>query len=64
MSHCWQNRRDFLGSTCAGLGGIALASLLQQDGLLAAEDAPKNMGFLDRPIGLSPPPTGKNLWMI
>jgi len=30
-------RRDFLSQTSSGLGGIALASLLQGDGLLAAE---------------------------
>ncbi len=38
MNQFWQNRRDFLGSTTSGLAGIALASLLQQDGLLAAEE--------------------------
>ncbi len=31
------NRRHFLGHTAQGLGGIALASLLQNEGLLAAE---------------------------
>ncbi|MCP4786115.1 MAG: DUF1501 domain-containing protein [Fuerstiella sp.] len=33
-----QNRRDFLGTTATGLSGIALASLLQRDRLLAADD--------------------------
>src|SRR5262245_18106683 len=32
-------RRDFLVSTARGVGGVALASLLKADGLLAA-DAP------------------------
>lgn len=31
------HRRDFLGHTAGGLGGIALASLLAEEGLLAAE---------------------------
>ena len=30
-------RRDFLATSASGLGGIALTSLLQQDGLLAAD---------------------------
>ena len=68
MSHCWQNRRDFLGSTCAGLGGIALASLLQQDGLLAAEDAPKRPVISpDRPFAARPahfPPRAKQALVI
>ena len=38
MNPSLQNRRDFLGSTTSGLAGIALASLLQQDGLLADEE--------------------------
>jgi len=33
-------RRSFLNTAASGLGGIALASLLQQDGLLAAPAAP------------------------
>ena len=30
-------RRDFLATAASGIGGLALASLLQADGLLAAE---------------------------
>jgi hypothetical protein len=33
-------RRDFLGSTLSGLGGIALASMLHQDRLLGADEPP------------------------
>ncbi|MBI4625114.1 MAG: DUF1501 domain-containing protein [Verrucomicrobia bacterium] len=33
-------RRDFLATTASGLGGLALASLFQADGLLAAEASP------------------------
>ena len=35
-----QNRRGFLETTLGGLSGIALTSLLQQDGLLASDDKP------------------------
>jgi hypothetical protein len=35
------NRRSLLGHTATGLGGIALASLLQHDGLLADEHRPR-----------------------
>jgi len=35
------NRRGFLAHTGSGLGGIALAALLSEDGLLAAEGAKK-----------------------
>ena len=34
------DRRNFLGQTGAGLGGISLASLLAKDGLLAADKQP------------------------
>jgi hypothetical protein len=33
-------RRDFLATTASGLGGLALASLFQADGLLAGEASP------------------------
>jgi hypothetical protein len=55
MNQFWQNRRDFLGSTTSGLAGIALASLLQQDGLLADEETsgrpviPPDRPFSSRP---------------
>ena len=56
MSHRWQTRRDFLGSTCSGLGGIALASLLRQDGLLVADDAPIRPAISpERPFSARPP---------
>src|SRR5438128_10053849 len=33
----WQSRRNFLATSASSIGTLALASLLQQDGLLAAE---------------------------
>ncbi len=42
-SHLHRTRRDFLATSASGLGGVALASLLADDGLLAA---PKG-GFKD-----------------
>lgn len=38
-------RRDFLTSTASGLGAMALASLFQRDGLLAAEGGGKGIGL-------------------
>jgi hypothetical protein len=35
----WQSRRDFLATSASGIGTLALASLLRDDGLLAAEEA-------------------------
>jgi hypothetical protein len=35
-----QSRRNFLATSASGIGTVALASLLQQDGLLAADDSP------------------------
>src|SRR5204862_6676668 len=35
-----QSRRDFLTSTASGIGLVALASLLRDEGLLAAEASP------------------------
>lgn len=37
--HLRQTRRDFLTTSASGVGTLALASLLQQDGLLAAESS-------------------------
>ena len=37
QEHLLQTRRDFLATSASGVGMLALASLLQQDGLLAAE---------------------------
>src|SRR5438874_13437212 len=34
-----QSRRNFLATSASGIGGLALASLLQQDGVLAQEAA-------------------------
>lgn len=36
-SYIQQSRRDFLATTASGIGTLALASLLQQEGMLAAE---------------------------
>src|SRR5260370_26517977 len=38
--HRLLSRRDFLNYTSTGLGGLALASLLQHDALLAGGEAP------------------------
>jgi len=40
MQHPLLDRRSFLSHTASGLGGIALASLLNQQGLLGASPAP------------------------
>ncbi len=37
--HILQSRRNFLATSASGIGMLALASLLQQEGLLAAESA-------------------------
>src|SRR5262249_14854156 len=47
-------RRDFLTSTTSGLGLLALASLLESEGLLAAEG--KQGGFNEPRSPLSPKP--------
>ena len=39
QSQLEQTRRDFLATSASGLGGVALASLLAEDGLLANEFA-------------------------
>ena len=36
-----RSRRDFLATSASGLGGLALASLLAQDGMLAHADTPQ-----------------------
>ena len=36
-NHIRQSRRDFLTSTASGVGLVALASMLKQEGLLAAD---------------------------
>jgi hypothetical protein len=43
MNHSTPNRRDFLGTLATGLGGIGLASLMQQEGFADAppDHAPK-----------------------
>jgi hypothetical protein len=40
------SRRDFLWSLGGGLGGIALASMLDQEGLLASQGATQSSGVL------------------
>ncbi len=44
-----RSRRDFLTSTASGVGLVALASLLREQGLLAADAAPEN------PLAPKPP---------
>src|SRR5687768_15556700 len=46
-----RSRRDFLATSASGIGTLALASLLQQDGLLAAppDDPPGATGVSQRP---------------
>ena len=41
QKHCGLNRRSFLGNMGSGLGGIALAQLLNSQGLLGSEDIAK-----------------------
>src|SRR5207244_7270850 len=47
-----QSRRSFLTTTASGLGTLALASLLKQEGLLAAETP---AGALANPLAPKPP---------
>lgn len=60
-----RSRRGFLATSAGGIGGLALASLLQQDGLLASEPAPA-MGKgeeVSSPLAPKPPhfaPKAKN----
>lgn len=56
-----QTRRDFFTSSASGLGAAALASLMQQDGLLAASDADANP-LVPRPAPL--PATAKQCIFI
>src|SRR4051812_33510338 len=46
-----RTRRDFLATSASGIGTLALASLLQQDGLLAAppDDSPGGPGVPRKP---------------
>src|SRR5262245_34289807 len=58
--HFAQSRRHFLTSTASGLGGLALASMLNDDGLLrAAESGPSPMGAVAadaiNPLAAKPP---------
>jgi hypothetical protein len=48
----YQSRRDFLTSSASGVGMLALASLLKDDGLLAAESRPLEGG---NPLASKPP---------
>src|SRR5258708_11912750 len=49
MRHFW-SRREFLFESGGGISGLALACLLNQDGLLAAEDACSNTSVAANPI--------------
>jgi hypothetical protein len=57
------DRRQFLWNTAGGIGGVALASLLQQEGLLAQADpdARSGTGILHRTGGLHHPPRAKSV---
>ena len=49
------NRREFLGATVTGLSGIALASLLQRDQLLASDENPVRPVIVpERPFAARP----------
>jgi hypothetical protein len=50
-NHLLRTRRDFLATSASGLGGIALASLLADEGLLAS---PGKVGFTDPMIPRKP----------
>src|SRR6185295_4916178 len=48
-------RRDFLVSTARGIGGVALATLLGRDGLLAGEPSASSLNpFTPRPPHFAP----------
>lgn len=49
-----QSRRNFLTTTANGIGLLALASMLQQDGLLAAEPA-AGADAMSNPLAVRPP---------
>ena len=49
-------RRDFLVDTARGVGGLALASLLEADGLLAGEAGSRGPGSTAAPSPLTPKP--------
>src|SRR5262245_33046900 len=53
LTHLGQSRRDFFCSCASGLGAVALASLLQEDGLLAAEKSGRDLAF---PLAPKAPP--------
>jgi uncharacterized protein (DUF1501 family) len=61
-------RRQFLASCASGIGGLAMASLLQADGLLAAEStASTGTGAAGNPLAVRPPhfaPKAKNCIFI
>ena len=61
------NRRQFLGSTCKGLGGIALTSLLAREGLMAKTDPASPAIDSAKPFAARQPhfaPTAKNVLVI
>src|SRR5258708_13873879 len=49
MRHFW-SRREFLFESGGGISGLALACLLNQEGLLGAEDACSNASIVANPI--------------
>src|SRR5262249_62246410 len=50
-----QTRREFLCSSASGLGGIALAALLQQEGILASPPPSSDPEPLANPLAPRPP---------
>src|SRR5262245_39985766 len=53
QEHIRQSRRDFLTSAASGIGLLALASLLRDEGLLAADVAPR--ADVTNPLAPRPP---------
>src|ERR1700676_3733203 len=51
VRHIW-SRRDFLFESCGGISGLALAHLLNQDGLLAA--TANDAACDSQPVGFNP----------
>lgn len=69
INHCLLDRRRFLGDSAMGLSGIALAGLLQQEGLLGADKNSVQRPVIDpaRPFAARPAhfqPRAKKVLMI
>ena len=55
MKQSFWSRRHFLFQSGGGIAGLALAHLLDRDGLLAAEKCPTAEGGIDNPFAPKPP---------